>query len=218
MRLVQNDARAVTILGEVANSRRVPLGARGERVLDALASAGGPSRPVDKSTIQIARGGTAIAMPLEQVVRDPAQNIRLLPDDVVTVFHQPFSFTALGALSRNAEIPFEGSGLTLAEALGSGSAACATTAPIFAACSSFRMEDPAALAAEIAGSQAAERRPVIYRLDLSDPASIFIAREFAMRDDDIVYVSSAPGADLQRFISTLSSAAFSVSGLGNAVQ
>ncbi|MGB3739308.1 MAG: polysaccharide biosynthesis/export family protein [Pontixanthobacter sp.] len=175
VRLVQNDARAVTILGEVANSRRVPLGARGERVLDALASAGGPSRAVDKTTIQIARSGTAIAMPLERVVRDPAQNIRLLPDDVVTVFHQPFSFTALGALSRNAEIPFEGSGLTLAEALGRVGGLRDDRADIRGVFV-FRMEDRDTLRPDIAVLQDAERIPVIYRLDLSDPARIFIAR------------------------------------------
>jgi polysaccharide export outer membrane protein len=42
----------------------------------------------------------------------------LHPDDVVTALYQPYSFTALGAVGRNAEIDFEGTGLTLTQALG----------------------------------------------------------------------------------------------------
>ncbi len=216
VRLVRNEARGATIIGEVASSRRVALGARGERVLDALASAGGPSRPVDKTTIQIARGGTAVAMPLEQVVRNPAQNIRLMADDVVTLFHQPFSFTALGAVTRNAEIPFEGSGLTLAEAIGRLGGLRDDRADIRGVFV-FRMEETApGTMTQIAAPRVAV--PTIYRLDLSDPTSIFLAREFQIEDEDIVYVSTAPGADLQRFVSTLSSAAFSVISLGNAIR
>lgn len=40
VRLALNDSRNVTVLGEVAASRRVPLGPRGERLLDVIASAG----------------------------------------------------------------------------------------------------------------------------------------------------------------------------------
>ncbi len=219
VRLVRNEASNVTVIGAVANSRRVPLGAVGERVLDALAAAGGPREDVDKTTIQIARGGNAVVMPLEQVVRDPRQNIRLLARDVVTVFHQPFSFTALGAVNRNAEIPFEGGGITLAQALGRVGGLRDDRADIRGVFV-FRMEQPAALDPAIAADARMTANgliPVIYRLNLSDPASIFAARDFRIEDGDVLYISTAPGADLQRFISTLSGAAFSVIGLGNAL-
>lgn len=219
VRLAQNEARNVTIIGEVANSRRMPLTAKGERLLDALASAGGPTEPVGKTTVQIARDGNVVIMPLEQVVRDPVQNIRLLPDDVVTILYQPYSFTALGAVVRSAEIPFEGSGLSLAEALGRMGGLRDDRADIRGVFI-FRMEETAALdpvTAATARTTAAGRVPVIYRVDLSDPASIFAIRDFYIEDDDIVYVSTAPGADLQRFISTLSGAAFSIVGISDAV-
>jgi hypothetical protein len=38
-----------------------------------------------------------------------------------------------------------------------------------------------------------------------------------MRDEDILYVSSAPVSDLQRFVSILSSMAFTFIGLGEAI-
>lgn len=218
VRLVRNET-TVTVLGEVAQSRRMPLSARKERVLDAVASAGGPRNPVDRSIVQITRGGDVVAMPLQRVVKDPAQNVQLFPDDVVTVLFQPFSFVALGAVRQSAEVPFDGSGLTLAEALGRVGGLNDNRADVKGVFV-FRLEDREALGdglAESVRTTADGRVPVIYRLDLSDPASLFAMQDFAVRDDDVLYVSTAPGADLQRFVSTISSAAFSVIGITNAL-
>ena len=219
VRLVRNETRTVTVLGEVAQSRRMPLSARGERLLDAVAGAGGPRNPVDRSIVQITRGANVVSMPLQRVVDDPAQNVQLFPDDVVTVLHQPFSFVALGAVRQSAEIPFDGSGVTLAEALGRVGGlndGRADVKGVFV----FRLEEQEAIGgglSETARVTADGRVPVIYRLDLSDPASFFAMQDFDLRDDDVLYVSTAPGADLQRFVSTISSAAFSVIGITNAL-
>lgn len=220
VRMVQNEARNVTIVGEVGTSRRVPITARGERLLDVLASAGGPRQPVSKTTVQLSRAGVTTSMPLDAIIRDPAQNIRVQPDDVVTVAFQPYSFIALGAVSQNAEVPFEGAGLTVAQALGRIGGLRVDSADI-GGVFIFRLEDPAALDPAILHKvrrMEDGRIPVIYRLDLRDPASFFAAQSFAVRDDDLLYVSTALGADLQRFVSTISSVAFSTIAIGNAVQ
>lgn len=220
VRLIENQTRNVTVIGEVENSLRVPLSARGERVLDVLASAGGASEPVDKTTVQIVRGNETATMPLEQIILNPVQNIPLLPDDVISVLYQPYSFTAMGALTRNAEVPFEGGGLSLAQALGRLGGLREDRADIRGVFV-FRLEDATALdpvLATNARTTAAGRVPVIYRLDLSDPTSIFAAQDFAIRDDDVLYVSTAPGSDIQRFIATLSNVAFSTIAIGNAIR
>lgn len=219
-RLVQNETRNVTIVGEVGASKRVPITARGERLLDVLASAGGPRQPVSKTTVQLSRGGVAAGMALDAIIREPAQNIRVQPGDIVTVTFQPYSFIALGAVSQNAEVPFEGAGLTLVQALGRIGGLRVDMADI-GGVFIFRLEDPLALdPALIKDARRLEdgRIPVIYRLDLRDPASFFAAQGFAVRDDDLLYVSTAPGADLQRFLSTLSSVAFSTIAIGDAVR
>jgi polysaccharide biosynthesis/export protein len=45
--------------------------------------------------------------------------------------------------------------------------------------------------------------PVVYRLNFRDASSYFLAREFDVRDKDIIYVSDHPLADLQKFLSIL---------------
>ncbi|MCP5397090.1 MAG: polysaccharide export protein [Sphingomonadaceae bacterium] len=219
VRLVGNEASNVTVLGKVARTSRIPLTARGERLLDVLAQAGGPTEPVEKTTIRLTRGAHAATMPLDAVILDPAQNVPLRADDVLTVIHQPYSFIALGAVARNAEVPFEGSGLTLAQALGRIGGLRDDRADIRGVFV-FRFEDAGALDPALAGSTQATqdgRVPVIYRLDLSDAASLFVAQDFAIRDDDVLYVSSAPGADLQKFLATLSNVALSTIAIKNSL-
>ena len=219
VRLAQTDSRNVTVLGEVAQSRRVPLGPRGERLLDIIASAGGTRAPVHQTTVQVSRDGTSAVMPLDAIIADPAQNIRMQPEDVVTVLHQPYSFIALGAVAQSAEIPFEGRGISLAQALarmGGLKDNKANIRGVFI----FRLEDPEALTPAMRGTTPATedgRVPVVYRLDLSDARGFFVAQDFMIRDQDVVYVSTAPGAEIREFLATVTSLAFSAIAIGNVV-
>ena len=216
----ENASANVTVVGEVATNARVALTPRGERLLDVIASAGGVRQEIGKVTIQVTRGETVASMPLERLVRNPRENVRLRPDDVVAAYYQPFSFTSLGATGINAEIPFEASGITLSQGLGRVSGLTdnkANPRGVFI----FRWEDPAVLSenAVAAKDEFGNNKPVpvIYRIDLSDPATFFTAQHFPIMDHDILYVSNAPGVDLQKFVNVLSQGAFSVIGLTNAI-
>jgi len=219
VRLVQNESRTVTVLGNVANSGRVVLSARGERLLDALASAGGTREPIEQSTIQLARGSTLAAMPLEQVIADPRQNVGLRPGDVVTLQYKPFSFVALGAVQRNAEVAFEGAGISLAEALGRAGGLNDRRADVKGVFV-FRMEPRVAVESLLGpGTQSTAdgRVPVVYSLRMTDAQSLFAMQDFRMRDGDVLYISTAPGVELERFLAVLSSTAFSVVATANAL-
>lgn len=212
VRMVRNASSNVTVVGDVASSARVPVTAKGERLLDVLATVGGVKQPIGKMTIQITRGQKNASMPLGAVIRDPRQNIRLQPDDVVTALYQPFSFTALGATGRNEELAFEGTGLTLAQALGRVAGLQDQRADVKGVFI-FRLEDPAAL--DPAMLQGAQLTPdgkiaVIYRVNLKDPATFFVAQSFPIRDKDVMYVSNAPLADIQKFVSVISSTVFPI--------
>ncbi len=219
VRMVRNASSTVTVVGDVASSARVPVTAKGERLLDVLATVGGVRQPIGKMTIQITRGQKVASMALGAVIRDPRQNIRLQPDDVVTALFQPFSFTALGATGRNEEVAFEGTGVTLAQALGRVAGIQDQRADVKGVFI-FRLEDPAAL--DPALLQNVQLTPdgkvaVIYRVNLKDPATLFVAQNFPIRDRDVVYVSNAPLADIQKFVSVISSTVFPIATLSTAV-
>lgn len=220
VKLAGNESRNVTVLGEVAVSRRVPIGPRGEKLLEILASAGGTRAPIAQTSVQVTREGLSANMPLEAVINDPAQNIRLQPNDVVTVLHQPYSFVALGAFNKSAEIAFEGRGISLAEAIARAGGLRDSRANV-GAVYVFRLEPAAAFEpTQIAAAPRTRdgRVPVVYRLNLRDGRGFFIAQDFRMRDKDVLYVSVAPGADVRDFLSTITGLAFAAIAIGNAVE
>lgn len=220
VRLVRNASANVTVVGEVATNGRIPVSPRGERLLDVLAAAGGVKQATDKMTIQVTRGDRVASLPLDRVIRDPVQNIRMAADDVVTALYQPFSFTSLGATGTSAEIPFEATGMSLAEALGRVGGLKDDRADV-SGVFLFRLEDPAAMDPAIAATARRTpdgRVPVIYRADLKNPANMFVAQSFPVRDKDVIYVSSAQISDLQRFVSMIASTAFPVIGLTQTVR
>lgn len=217
VRVTRNALKNVSVLGDVATAGRFGITPHGERVLDALANAGGARQPVTKTVLQITRGRQVVTMPLDTVIRDPAQNVRLAPDDVVTALYQPWTFTVLGATGNNAEVPFEATGMTLAQALGRAGGlndARADLRGVFL----FRLEERAALDPALAATAKTTsdgRVPVIYRLNMADPSAFFVAQGFRMRDHDVIYVSNAPGADLQKFSQTLANLAYAGLGIIN---
>jgi len=215
VQISRNANTDVTLVGDVATNTRVPLTPRGERLLDVIAAAGGVKTPVNKTMIQITRGERVVRMPLERIVRDPLQNIRLEPNDVVTAISQQYSYVALGETGSSSEVPFESTGITLSQALGRAGGLNADRADIHGIFI-FRLENPAAVSPSVAA--AAQRTvdgriPVIYVVDLKDPASFFVAQAFPIEDKDVLYVSRAPLSDLQRFVSIAASIAFPVINL-----
>ena len=210
----RNLSSTVTVVGEVTTSMRVPLTAAHERLLDALAFASGVKQPINKTTIQITRGEGVYALPLETIIQDPKQNIPLQSGDVITALFQPLSFTALGASGKNDEINFETQGITLAQAMArSGGLIDSRSNPsgVFV----FRLENRSAESGQAADAAATTTTvqglvPVVYRVDLKDPRSLFWIQSFPIKDKDVLYVSNAPAAELQKFLNLLFTFAYPV--------
>ncbi len=211
VRMTRNASSTVTVVGEVTSSVRMPLTAGGERLLDALAAAGGVRQPVSKMTLQVTRGSAFHALPLDVVIRDPKQNVPLLPGDVVTALFQPLSFTALGATGKNEEINFEAQGISLAQALArAGGLVDSRSSPqgVFV----FRLEAEAALAWPRSPVVTTPEGlvPVVYRIDLRDPRSFFVMQSFPISNRDVLFVSNAPAAELQKFLNLVLTAFYPV--------
>lgn len=209
VRVTHNASASVTIVGEVSSSVRMPLTASGERLLDALAAAGGVRQPVSKMTLQVTRGRQFQSLPLDIVIRDPRQNVPLQPGDVVTAIFQPLSFTAMGATGKNEEVNFEAQGITLAQALARSGGLLdsrADASGVFI----FRFEQPNALdwPRKPVTTTPEGLVPVVYRVDLRNPASFFVMQSFAVNNKDIVYVSNSPVAELQKVLNVIFSVAY----------
>jgi len=210
VRLIANNTAYVTVVGDVNNSVRMPLTPRGEHLLDALAVAGGTKNPVEKMTLQVTRGDGVYSLPLETVIRDPRQNIPLRAGDVVTALFQPLSFTALGATGKSDEINFEARGISLAQALARAGGLIdnrSNAEGVFI----FRFESKQTLGifADVPATPDG-RVPVIYRVDLKDPRSFFVAQSFPMENKDVLYIANAPGSELQKFLNLLLSTIYPI--------
>lgn len=211
VKLSQNMTSYVTVVGDVASSTRMPLSPRGERLLDALASAGGVKQSVDKVTLQVTRGDTVASLPLQTVIREPRQNVPLRAGDVVTALYQPYSFTALGATGKNQEIDFEAQGISLAQALARAGGLQDNRSDaegVFI----FRMEDAGALPwpTDPVRTTIDGKVPVVYRVNLRDPNAFFAAQNFMMENKDVLYVANAPIAELQKFLNVIFSVAYPI--------
>jgi polysaccharide export outer membrane protein len=211
VRLTRSFSSNATVVGEVNLSTRVPLVPGNEKLLDALAAAGGVRQPVNKTTIQVTRARNVYSLPLETIIRDPQQNVPLLPGDVVTALFQPYSFIALGATGKTEEINFETQGITLAQALARSGGLLdsrSNARGVFI----FRFEPQSALTwprqpvkATLEGMV-----PTVFRIDLSDPRSFFLIQSFPIEDRDVLYVSNAPINEIEKFLNVLFTVAYPV--------
>jgi polysaccharide export outer membrane protein len=208
VRLIHNNTANVTVMGEVNKSMRMPLTAGRERLLDAVATAGGVRESISKMSLQLTRGDQMRVLPLDIIIRDPQQNIALQPGDVVTALFQPLSFTALGAAAKNGEINFETKGISLAQALARAGGLDDTRADARAVFI-FRLEDVNTLDWDTPPKTNPDGKvPVIYQLNLKHPASFFVAQSFPVDNEDVLYISNAPVADLQKLLNIATSVTY----------
>jgi len=211
VRMTRNFSSNATVVGEVNLSTRVPLVPGNERLLDALAAAGGVRQPVNKMTIQVTRAENVYSLPLETIIRDPKQNVPLLPGDVVTALFQPYSFTALGATGKNEEVNFETQGITVAQAIArSGGLVDSRSNPKGVFIFRFEPKDALSWPHEPVKTTVDNLVPTVFRLDLSDPNSFFLIQNFPIENKDILYVSNAPITEIEKFLNVLFSVAYPI--------
>jgi polysaccharide export outer membrane protein len=198
--VAKNNASNVTIVGEVNTSAMMPITPKGERLLDAIAFAGGLKQPVSHMAVQLSRGETTATMALDSVIRDPKQNVVLKPGDVVTALFQPQTFSVLGATGKNDEVPFEAQGISLAQALarsGGLNDNRADARGIFV----FRFEDARLVDSKDTSVKVSNGKvPVVYEINLRDPAAFLVTQNFPIQNHDVIYVSNSPGAEFRKFL------------------
>lgn len=193
VRLVQNQANGVVVIAD-GKSTRLPLTAKGERLLDVLPLAGDNKR-VRNTTIKLTRNGVTRSLTLQSLSQRPENNIYLRNNDVVSVVQDPYRMTVLGAANNNTVIDFGDEGLTVAEALGRVSGlndyrADARGIYIFRP---VQLEDDAYTS----------DKHTVFQFDMSAPESIMLVQKFRLQDKDMLYVSNARSVHLQKILNLI---------------
>lgn len=203
----KNRSTTVTVTGEVTNGMLAPISVKGERVLDVIASAGGLKAPAYETFVYLTRDGKTAKVPFSSILADSRENIYVRPQDVLTILREPRRFTAFGGTGRNELVPFDAAGMTLDEAIAKAGGLLDNRAD---ATGVFLLRfEPAGLVAQLLPERADQIQtsvvPVIYRLNLRDANSYFMARSFPMHDKDILYVANAPLTDVQKVLNAVGS-------------
>jgi polysaccharide export outer membrane protein len=204
--VVKNNSNTVTVTGEVASSGRIPLTGGGNRLMDVIATAGGPRMESHQLAVQITRGMRTETIPMEKLISDPRENIYVQPNDVVTLIRQPRSFTVFGATMTNASVQFDESQLYLNQALakvGGLNDERANARGVFIyrrqPVGEVRKLIPTARPMHADGTV-----NVIYQVDLKDPSGFFILKSFKVSNGDLVYIANSSLAEIRKFSTLIS--------------
>lgn len=197
--IAASPSNAVTVLGEARNPGRAPLSVGADRILDVIAAAGGTARAVEDIEVAVQRDGRTFTAPLSAVTSTFGENIRLVRGDQVNLRYQPRRYSTFGALGVVSQIDMGSGPLTLGAALSRAGGLDTNTANASAVLV-FRFEQPqVATALGLTVPPTPRGVPVVYRLDLADPAGVFTAGTFPVQPDDVLYVPRAGAAEARKF-------------------
>lgn len=196
---VADRSHTVMVSGDVKQPGRISILDNVRSVVDAINRAGG----VYASSVQ----GGSQSNQLEVVVRRNGQvilttqwsdllagaDIPIEKNDEIVVRPNARTYTVLGAVTKAGNVEMTKANMNLLEALGSVGGLTderANKTGVFL----FRMGD-------IQNNPGARAR--VFRLDLSQPVSIFVAQQFGMQPRDVVYVTNAPLYEYNKIVTAL---------------
>lgn len=186
----------VMVSGDVKNPGRVSMLEDVRSVIDAINKAGGPliATPGSSNQLQVVvrRSGQVI---LTTQFSDllAGSDIAVQKGDEIVVRPNSRVFTVLGAVQRSGNVEMTKHNLTLLEALGQVgglSDARANKTGVYV----FRMGD-----LEINPTA----RGRVFRLDLFQPVSIFVAQQFGLQARDVIYVTNAPLYEYDKILTSI---------------
>lgn len=215
VRRLAGDGSTVTIVGAVGAQGVYPI-ERPTRTLAAmLAAAGGVAVEPEIAQVTVVRGNHSGSIWFQDLYDHPGHDIALRAGDSIIVKRDQRSFTALGATGTQDQVTFESQSISAIEAIaqvGGLSSTLADPTGVFV----FRNE-PEEIARQLLGrTDITGTQRVIYVLDLTKPNGMFMARDFAIRDEDTVYVTEAPFTQFNKSIAAATGSLGAVTGLATA--
>lgn len=216
--LITQRATQVAVTGDVNAPNKFDINPSGDRILDIIARAGGLKYEGWESFVTLQRRGRSATVYFNSLVRNPRENIYVYPGDTVYVYREQRSFLAFGASGQSGQFNFQDETTSMAEGVAQAGGLLDTRADpsqVYL----YRDESRAKLVkmgVDVSRFPSTrERIPTIYRADFRDPASFFVAKHFALRDKDVVYVSNAASVELFKFLDIVNGVSTTVAGVPN---
>ena len=215
VRRLAGDGATVSIVGSVGAQGVYPI-ERPTRTLAAiLAAAGGVSIRPEIAQVTVVRGSHSGSIWFEDLYDHPGHDIAIRGGDRIFVEEDTRTFTALGATGTQDRVQFESQSISAIEAIaqvGGLNSNLADPTGVFV----FRNE-PQEIANQLVGrTDLIGTQRVVYVLDLTKPNGIFMARDFAIRDQDTVYVTEAPFTEFNKTIAAATGSLSAVNTLTTA--
>lgn len=198
---VADRTHTVMVSGDVRNPGRISLLDGVRTVVEAINKAGGPAgiggqQPngvgANQFEVVVRRNGQII---LQQQFSDmlAGGDIGLQKNDEIVVRPNPRMFTVLGAVIKAGNVDMSKHSISLLDAMGmvgglNDSRANKTGVYV------FRMGD-------VQNNPTARGR--VFRLDLYQPVSIFIAQQFPVLPKDVVYITNAPLYEYDKILTSI---------------
>lgn len=202
--LVDQRASLISVLGDVKAAGRFPASASGERILDAVTRAGGPSAQGYDTWVTLEREGHRASVPFGALVYEPSNNIFVIPNDTIYLYSEPQTFVAFGAAGTQGHYKFDAWRVSLAEAVGKHGGLNDQQADPG---NVFLYRGETRETAERLGVDCSKFKgpivPIIYHVNFRDPSGYFVAQSFEMRNKDVIYTSNAISVETTKFLNHL---------------
>ena len=199
----------VSVLGDVEDADRFSLGFNQDRILDVIASAGGPNSPGYETWVSLQRGDDEYTILMDELLTNPKKNIYAQPNDTVYLYREPEVFNVYGAAQFQGSLSFDKRKLKLSEALARANGlrdTQADPAEIY-----IYKEEPIEYVRQLEDAVSLEYAnletefvPVIYRLNLREHKGFFHAQKFPVQDQDTVYIANAESVEYIKFLDIIS--------------
>jgi polysaccharide export outer membrane protein len=204
----------VSVLGEVNGAGRFPINPAGDRLLDAIARAGGPKYPNYETNVSLQRKGREATISMNELVRDPGNNLYVRGGDIIVLSREARTYVVFGAALEEGRYDFEAEKMTVSDALGKARGLLdsrADPSDVFV----YRLEDKQLLtrAGYDTSRFPGDRVPTIYSINLRDPNGYFLTSNFDIEDKDVLYIANAPIANVAKVFTIVRSGAQTVTSV-----
>ncbi|MEM7188380.1 MAG: polysaccharide biosynthesis/export family protein [Pseudomonadota bacterium] len=183
--------RQISVQGVVNAPGLYPIERHTTHILPMMAKAGGVALDPEIVRLKLRRGRLQGEIWLADLYDQPENDVHLRNGDAIIAERDRRLFTALGAVGSPATIQFPTRDVSVIQALGIVGGLREQSADptgVFL----FR-EEPVEIARRLfPGQEIDSPLRVAYIVDLTQPAGMFLARDFLMRDRDTIYVTTAP--------------------------